>query len=102
MPVYNIVYTELYKEDVLTVHDWYYKMSPELSDRFIGELKESEGIILAKPNTNARFFNTLYRRYLMPVFPYKIAYKIKDKDIFIIALIHTARSNKFIKRRLRK
>ena len=102
MPSYIIVYADSYKDDVIEISDWYQKINENISDKFILELKESEDIILSAPLANARIFETKYRRFLMAVFPYKIVYGIKDFQIIVFALIHTARSNKFVKKRLKK
>ena len=102
MPRYNVIYTELYQEDVITFYDWYDKINKTLSERYIKELKESEEIISVAPNANSRLLNSAFRRYLMPKFPYKIIYRVNNANIVIVALIHTARSNKFIKRRLKQ
>jgi hypothetical protein len=87
---------------VIDVCDWYQKINENISNKFISELKEDENMILAAPQANARIFETKYKRFLMPVFPYKIVYGIKEFQIIVFALIHTARSNKFVKKRLKK
>jgi toxin ParE1/3/4 len=102
MAKYTVIYTGLYQDDVITAYDWYDKINKELSERFINELKESEEIILAIPTANARLLNSSFRRFILPKFPYKVIYRIRENSIIVVALVHTARSNKFIKRRLKK
>ncbi len=99
--LYTLHYTEQYREDVLAAYDWYYKVNKELSAKFIDELKEGEELILENPKANGRVFKSKFRRYLTPVFPYKIIYRIQDNSIYVIALIHLSRSNRFIKRKLK-
>ena len=41
------------------------------------------------------------RRVLVHTFPYKVLYRIKPDLILIFALIHTLRSSKFIKTKLK-
>lgn len=42
-----------------------------------------------------------YRKLFVRQFPYKIYYYVKEQEIIVIAIIHTSRSNTYIKRRLK-
>ena len=99
--LYTLYYTEQYRDDALEAYDWYDKVNSELSEKFIDELKEGEELILENPKANGRVFQTKFRRYDMPVFPYKIIYRMQDNTIYVISLIHLSRSNRFIKRKLK-
>jgi toxin ParE1/3/4 len=84
--LYAFHYTEVYQEDVITAYDWYDKVNEELSARFINELKEGEELICENPKANGKVFQSKFRRYLMPVFPYKIIYRIHQDEIYVISL----------------
>lgn len=99
--MYIILYKEAYEKDVIEAYEWYNAINHKLAEKFLLELKESEEILVSNPKANARIFNKNYRRYVMEVFPYKIIYAIVKNRILIFALIHTARSHKFIKRKIK-
>ena len=98
--MYSIKYAECFEVDVILAYKWYEKINEVISANFLRELHESEEIIEKNPKANARVLGSKTRRYHLPTFPYKIFYKINEKEIVVYALIHTARSNKLIKKRL--
>jgi mRNA-degrading endonuclease RelE of RelBE toxin-antitoxin system len=99
--MYTLKYAECFKEDVVIACKWYEKINERIVTNFLNELYESEEIIEKNPKANARVLGSKTRRYHLPTFPYKIFYRINEKEIIVFALIHTARSNKLIKKRIK-
>lgn len=74
-----------------------------LGERFLNELYN---ISLEKICSNPYAFrkvrkNSSIRRFVMKRFPYKIFYDTSTLPFKIIAVIHTSRSSRYLKRRLR-
>lgn len=89
--------------DLTDIAIWYEEEQLFLSDEFLKEFYTvSLKKICSHPGafkTNAK--NSKIRRYKMNRFPYKIFYDNTNVPIKIIAIIHTSRSSRYIKRRLK-
>ena len=74
-----------------------------LGERFLNELYNiSLEKICSNPFAFRRFRrNSNIRRFVMKRFPYKIFYDSSTLPIKIIAVIHTSRSSRYLKRRLK-
>lgn len=81
---------------------WYEKELKGLGERFLQKLNEA----FEKLKQNPQHYRIIYqpvRRMLLKSFPYKILFLIKDeKTLVIIGIVHLKRSNRFIKKRLKK
>ena len=69
---------------------------------FKSALALSEQELIKNPFVFAYLKHKKFRRILLEGFPYKLIYCIDlvNKEVQIFAFFHTARSNKFIKKRL--
>lgn len=89
--------------DVTGIAIWYETKRLFLSNQF---LQEFYTVSLKAICSSSRSFrkankNSSIRRYKMNRFPYKIFYDNQTVPIKIIAVIHTSRSSRYIKRRLK-
>lgn len=89
-------------EDIDLITAWYEQQSIELGLRFITEIEFSLNKITNHPQAYGAYKNHIsVRRYTMKLFPYVIYYHYLSFHIHIIAVIHTSRSSRYIKRRLK-
>lgn len=106
MPVlkYIILYKSEAIQDLKEVKYWYEGISKQVTDNFKIALLASELNLTKYPFAFASLNYNNFRRKIIKGFPYKLIYKI-DKitnEVIVFAILHTARSNRFIKRRLKK
>jgi plasmid stabilization system protein ParE len=84
-----------------SVINWYDAISPDIGDRFLEEFWFAESRIADNPNAFSKVTRGGFRRLVLKKSPYKIYFRVKDKTVFIVALIHAARSKRYIKKRLK-
>lgn len=99
---YSILYTNHFEADLSAALKWYDEISLDIGDKFQIAFYTAEGRLLQNPLAFSFLKGTKYRRIILKNFPFKMIYNIDSKSIYVIALIHTARSNRFIKNRLKK
>ena len=81
---------------------WYEKQLPGLGQRFLNELEKCIDQITQYPKRYL-LIELPVRRILLKTFPYKLFYLIKDEsEVVVIALIHTKRSNRFVRQRIKQ
>ena len=90
------------EKDIDKSGEWYDKQHPGLSLLFYDELN----IFLNKINSNPGSFsaykaNSNTRKCSLKKFPYSIYYKLNPQKISVIAVLHQARSVRFLKKRLK-
>ena len=98
---YTLYYTNHFDADLKEAIGWYDKISPDIGDKFQISFYNTEERLLQNPFAFSFIKGTKYKRILFKNFPFKMAYKIEDDIIYVTALIHVARSNRFIKKRLK-
>lgn len=85
--------------DISNSSDYYELISVRLRKRFeqefISYLKKLETGV-----ASFKLYKQKYRRVNMSSFPFKIYYKEDATSIVVVAVIHTARGNRFLKKRL--
>ena len=96
-----LVITPQATHELQNIAQWYEEKAPYLGDRFLEAVNESLKKILESPTAFAYHKTTKLRRYILPHFPYRIFYLIDGTRIKVIDVIHTSRSKKYIRRRLR-
>jgi plasmid stabilization system protein ParE len=102
MSNFNVRLNELALEDIAKAEDWYFRRLPGLDEKFINKLRQSLTAISEHPAAFSFIQkNGPFRKYKIQGFPYKIFYSIDDQTILITAIIHTSRSNRYIRRRLK-
>jgi toxin ParE1/3/4 len=99
---YTIEYTNAFWQDIKDVINWYDVLSTNLTNRFLNEIWFAESRISLNPTAFRKVTRSGFRKISLKKFPYKIFFRTEEKTVFILALIHTSRSNKYIKRRLKQ
>ena len=81
--------------------EWHEKESPGLGKRFFKSFEKTKENILRPPATYPNITPQV-KRILIKNFPYKVFYTISEKKIFIIGVVHSKRSNAFIRKKLKE
>lgn len=99
---FKILFKPIALIDVDEAIAWYEKELKGLGYRFFSRLTESLEQLKTKPESYQIIYPPV-RRILLKSFPYKILYLIQEPHaIVILGVIHTKRSNRYIKKRLRR
>ena len=99
---YTLYYTNHFEADFTKATAWYDEISLDIGDKFQIAFSNAENRLLQNPLAHSFLKGTKYKRILFKNFPFKMFYNINGKNMYVIALIHTARSNRFVKNRLKK
>ncbi len=89
--------------DLKEIKEWYEAVSEQVVDKFKSALLSSELNLIKYPFAFAALSYNNFRRKIIKGFPYKLIYKVDkpNNEIVVFAVLHTARSNRFIKNRLK-
>ena len=101
MVKYTLFYTNHFEADLNNALAWYDEISTEIGNKFQIAFYNAEEKLLQNPFAFSFLKGTKYKRILFKNFPFKMIYKIDGKIIYVMALVHSARSNRFIKKRLK-
>lgn len=75
--------------------DWYESQRPGLGADLAGELERAFEMILENPQTWPAWpvvpAGLGVRRFLLPRFPFAVAYVIRGDDVLVLAIAHTRR-----------
>jgi hypothetical protein len=105
--LFSVPYKLVYKSEALfeitEAAQYYLDISLQVFANFKLGLAQSEEELISNPFAFASLRHKKFRRKIVKGFPYKLVYCIDtvNKEIVIFAFFHTARSNKFLKRRLK-
>jgi plasmid stabilization system protein ParE len=101
---YIILYKAEAIKDLIEIKVWYETISLQVTDKFKNSLLSSELHLIKYPFAFAALNYKNFRRKIITGFPFKIIYKVdkSNSEIIVFAVLHTARSNRFIKKRLKK
>lgn len=102
MEQYTVQYHAEFWDDLKATIDWYDNVAPKITDQFLLQFYAIEKRISDNPYAFIRVSSTSFRRALLKQFPFKIFFKIEHTTVYVIALVHTKRSNKFIKKQLKR
>lgn len=97
---YIVNYSAGAMQDVTEIIDWYAKKSLAAASNFLLQLKKSEKRISNNPNL-FRVFKKNYKKANISRYPFSVFFKLEETTVTILAIIHFARSNKYVKSRLR-
>jgi plasmid stabilization system protein ParE len=99
--VYKIEITQTALNDLRTAIKWYNKKDTSIGIRLINNFE----ISIEKLKKHPQIFTLIsdnVRAIEVSKFPYKIFYKFNiNYEVIIIALIHTKRSDNYVKRKIR-
>jgi plasmid stabilization system protein ParE len=98
---YFVQYSPEAETDVKGIIDWYAEKSTTTVVNFLVQLKQAEERLKANPHS-FRKTSKLFRRIIIKRFPYSVYFIESENIITILAIIHFARSKKYIKSRLKK
>lgn len=99
---YNIRYADESIEDIKTISQYYKEINSNLVNRFKAALLSSESDLLCNPFAYSKVNYKDFRRITIKRFPYKITYRVENNTIYIFSVSHFARSNHYLKKRLKK
>ena len=85
-------------QDAETAIDWYAERSQQAARAFVRELTLAVQRVKHFPNRWPRFGKNT-RRYIFPRFPFSLIYRIKDRDVEVIAVAHDKRKPGYWKSR---
>ena len=86
--------------DVDEAITWYELRKTGLGKRFYQSLEKALHELAINP---LAFFSvtTKVKRILIKNFPYKVFYTVAEKKVVVLGVVHSKRSGKYIRRRLR-
>ncbi len=102
LPAYTIGYSDESVEDLKAIVQHYTEISPAIVYRFQDALLKAEADMLRNPFAFSKVGYKDFRRIIIKRFPYKMTFRIEKNSIQVFCVIHFSRSNKYIKRRLKK
>lgn len=89
--------------EILEAGDFYDVSSPGRGALFAASVERAIEEISTNPTRYAlyegRRMRQEYRRYLIPGYPYFVAYAVDDEEIVIVAVAHTSRAPGYWERR---
>lgn len=89
--------------DTLEIAEWYEKRADFLGNKFLDDLQQTYDKILTFPEAFGWVNkDMLIRKSRLSNFSYNVFYLVENFEIRIIAIIHSSRSSRYVKRRLRK
>jgi toxin ParE1/3/4 len=97
-----IEYAKPVDGEVQEILNWYKEKSLSVAINFLSQLNHAERSILKNPFAYRLVSNQGIRRIVLKKFPYKVYFRIDITTIYILAVIHFARSNRYIRKRLKK
>jgi plasmid stabilization system protein ParE len=92
--MYNIKYSKKFSRSLLEILHYYYSISPELVNVFEIEIRGSEDILKTFPLYYSLRYGDI-RRFNLNKFPFCIFYKVSNKNIRVIDIVHQSRDPKF-------
>ena len=86
------------QNDIQEVVDYYDEISQELADDFLNELDACMEEITKLPKAHQKRFGDI-RAVFLKRFSFGVFYKIYEKEVVVIAVLHTSRNPDIWKRR---
>ena len=97
-----VEYAKPVEREVQEILDWYKKKSLSAAINFLSQLNDAENTIQENPFAYRRVSNQGIRRIVLKKFPYKVYFSIDNSIVYILAVIHFARSSRYVRTRLKK
>ena len=102
MRVYNQQLAAEAIQDASEISLWYEKQLAGLGDRFLNELNLTLDRIEQNPFAFGKIDSRSdIRKCYIKQFQYKVYFNPSEEPVLILAIIHTARSKRYIRKRLR-
>ena len=87
--------------EIQNIAEWYESKAPYLGSPFLEAVDGGLKNIVQQPLAFATHKRTSLRRYRLHYFPYRIFYLAEESIIKVIDIIHNARSDKYLRNRLK-
>jgi len=100
--LYTIKYSGESIEDLSAIASHYKKINVSLKIRLEESVAAAETDLLRNPFAFSKVRFKDFRRILLKKFPYKMIYRFEDNKIHVFAVLHQSRSNRYIRKRLKK
>ncbi len=100
--LYTIKYSGELIEDLSAIASHYKKINVSLKTRLEDSVVATETDLLRNPFAFSKVRFKDFRRILLKKFPYKMIYRIENDKIHVFAVMHQSRSNRYIRKRLKK
>ena len=97
-----IEYAKPVDSEVQEILDWYKEKSLSTAINFLSQLNHAEKSIFKNPFAYRIVSTQCIRRIVLKKFPYKVYFRIDNSIIYILAVVHFARSKHYISKRLKK
>lgn len=98
---FSIYYSDAAVDDLALIVSYYESINPILKDALRTALLAAENDLMRNPNAFAKINYRDFRRILLKHFPYKMVYRVASKKVYIFAILHQARSNRSVRKRLK-
>lgn len=95
---YEIRFHPKVKEDIKEAYNWYEEQQADLGESFLTMVELGLKRIETTP-WQYPFFDENIRRVLLSRFPYLIAYRLVEKQVVILAVMHTKRNPEILVKR---
>ena len=86
--------------DYRKIIEWYEKQAPGLGKRFYSLMDKLLKKLEAHP-LNYSYYSKPYRHTILKGFPYRIVFKVEKINVRIVAIFHTSRNHKALRKRLK-
>lgn len=98
---YEVIVSNEAANDILEIVEWYEAQKKNLGDQFLLSFDEVISFLEKNPYLYPKIRREISRAILQR-YPYAVFYKIyeEQKELSIIAVIHQARSNEYIEKRI--
>lgn len=83
----------LAKNDIQEIVDYYDRLAPKITDKFLDDLYADLELLQGNPNLFQRKYKDTRVRY-MKKFPFGVHYILKEGTVIILAVLHTSRNPK--------
>ena len=100
--LYTIKYSGESIEDLSVIAGHYEKINGLLKIRLEDSVAAAETDLLRNPFAFSKIRFKDFRRILLKKFPYKMIYRIENDKIHVFAVLHQSRSNRYVRKRLKK
>jgi len=88
--VLNLVFHPDVEIEVKASYEWYQNKADGLGEDLLSELELAYKAILELPDTWP-IFNKHYRRFLLSKFPFSVIYRVSNKSIYVVVVMHNSR-----------
>jgi plasmid stabilization system protein ParE len=94
----RVIVRRLAKQDIREARSWYRKISPELADDFLAQLRRAVVVIREHPLA-FQVVHRSFRRIPLHRFPYGLFYHADEQRVVIVAVLHQGRDREILAER---